>query len=361
MKFIYTLLSVAALGFATVYAEEGGAVTILDKDNFDSVVNGDKNMVVAFVAPWCGHCKSLKPQYELAAQALAKFKDEVELAQVDADANRDIGQRFGVTGFPSLKYFKKGSTEAQAYDGPRDADGIVEWVNNKFGTRARISKPPTAVTVLSESNFGEIVLDNNKNVLVEFYAPWCGHCKALAPTWEKVAQNFKLEPNCVVANLDATQHSDVAQKFEVQGYPTIKFFSAGDKTPTDYNGGRDEADLMKFLNEKCGTHRKSGGLLTDEAGRVASLDKIAKAVAEGGDAKEAAEKLETEGKDHATGSIYAKTAKKIAEKGIDFVEKEIGRLSAMVSKGQIKLEKRDDFQYRLNILKAFRKGGKDEL
>lgn len=65
----------------------------------------------------------------------------------------------------------------------------------------------------------------------------CGHCKNLAPTYEKVAKDFARESDCVVANLDATSSAGVAEKYEVKGYPTIKFFPKGeDKTPINYEG-----------------------------------------------------------------------------------------------------------------------------
>lgn len=63
----------------------------------------------------------------------------------------------------------------------------MDFLNQKAGTNARIKEAPTAVTVLTDDNFDSIVKDSTKNVLVEFYAPWCGHCKSLAPIYEKLA------------------------------------------------------------------------------------------------------------------------------------------------------------------------------
>ncbi len=88
---------------------------------------------------------------------------------MDADKHRDLGGRFGVTGFPTLKWFPAGSKEPEAYSGGRSAPDLVDFVNKKIGTNLRTKTAPTAVTVLDPYNFDQVVLDNTKDVLVEFY------------------------------------------------------------------------------------------------------------------------------------------------------------------------------------------------
>merc|ERR1711991_621001 len=175
-----------------------GGVT-LTPDNFDSVVDGSKHVMVEFFAPWCGHCKNLAPHWEQLGESFSRFSSDVVIAAVDADAHRELGTRFGVSGFPTIKYFPKGSTEPEDYSGGRTADDLVSYVNSKTGLSVRIKKKPTAVLNLTPETFDGAVKDESVFALVEFFAPWCGHCKALAPEWEKVASAFQNEPNCVVA------------------------------------------------------------------------------------------------------------------------------------------------------------------
>lgn len=89
------------------------------------------------------------------------------------------------------------------------------------------------VVVLKEANFSEAVA-KNRYLMVEFYAPWCGHCKALAPEYAAAATELKGE--VVLAKVDATEENELAQKYDVQGFPTVYFFIDG--VHKDYNGPR---------------------------------------------------------------------------------------------------------------------------
>lgn len=105
--------------------------------------------------------------------------------------------------------------------------------------------------VLTDSNFDELVMNSDDLWLVEFYAPWCGHCKRLEPEWNKAAADLKGEVK--VGKVDATVETKLGSRFAVQGYPTIKLFPGGkktDKSAEDYNGARDASTIVQYALEK---------------------------------------------------------------------------------------------------------------
>merc|ERR1711988_620161 len=109
---------------------------------------------------------------------------------------------------------------------------------------------PGPVFTLVGSTFESIVKSTSKDVLVEFYAPWCGHCKKLEPIYKEVAKKLESVRSIVIAKMDATTN-DVAG-VDVEGFPTIKFWRADKKDdPMDYDGDRDVDSFITWPEEKA--------------------------------------------------------------------------------------------------------------
>ncbi|KAK1291642.1 hypothetical protein QJS10_CPB17g01151 [Acorus calamus] len=353
---IWFAIGTLALLFASAIADD--EVVVLTEENFEKEVGQDRGALVEFYAPWCGHCKKLAPEYEKLGSSFKKAKS-VLIGKVDCDEHKALCTKHGVTGYPTIQWFPKGSLEPKKYEGPRTAEALAEFVNTEGGTNVKLATIPSSVVVLTEESFNEVVLDETKDVLVEFYAPWCGHCKNLAPIYEKVATAYKLEEDVVIANLDADKYKDLAEKYGVSGYPTLKFFPKGNKAGEDYDGGRDLDDFITFINEKCGTSRDSKGQLTSQAGIIASLDVLVKELvsATSEERKAVLSKIEEEveklkGSSVRYGKAYLKAAKSYVEKGADYPQKEISRLQRMLEK-TISPAKADEFLIKKNILSSF--------
>jgi protein disulfide-isomerase A6 len=97
----------------------------------------------------------------------------------------------------------------------------------------------------------------SKNTFVKWYAPWCGHCKALAPDWDALAEKYSASSSVLIASVDCTteENKDLCQQYGVSGYPTLKYFKDGSSEGQDYGGGRGLDELDSFvdeeLNKKC--------------------------------------------------------------------------------------------------------------
>ncbi|CDI80419.1 thioredoxin, putative [Eimeria praecox] len=115
------------------------------------------------------------------------------------------------------------------------------------GSPAAVAKPSESdVQILTDANFEQetqaVTGSTSGDWFVKFYAPWCGHCRKLAPAWEELAKKLKGQIN--VAHLEATANPQTARRFNIRGYPTLLFFKNGKMY--HYKGSRTVDDLYAF-------------------------------------------------------------------------------------------------------------------
>jgi protein disulfide-isomerase A1 len=115
---------------------------------------------------------------------------------------------------------------------------------------ARAADMDEGVIVLTDANFDEEIA-KHENLLVEFYAPWCGHCKKLAPEYAGAAAVLaEQSPPQYVAKCDTTENNALGERFEIKGFPTLVFFRNGKRE--DYTGGRTKDTIVQWINKKTG-------------------------------------------------------------------------------------------------------------
>lgn len=143
------------------------------------------------------------------------------------------------------------------YDTAKFSSWIDDFVAGKLVQALKSAPIPETndepVKVVVGDSWESVVEDESKDVLIEQYAPWCGHCKKLAPTLDKVAAALSETKTVVIAKMDATEN-DAPKKYKASGYPTLHFFPAGGKPAVEFDGGREAGDIVKFL-QKHATHK----------------------------------------------------------------------------------------------------------
>ncbi|XP_078092578.1 protein disulfide-isomerase A4 [Mustelus asterias] len=229
--------------------EENG-VWVLTDANYDSFIADKEIVLIEFHAPWCEQCKDFAPAYEKIASELKEHDPPISVAKVDGPSQSGLGPRFDIAMYPTFIIVKNG--QPIRYKGPLAKNELLSKV--KEIASPDWIPPPEATIVLTEDNFDDVVNDADI-ILVEFYAPWCGHCKKLAPQYEEAAQELgKRSVPILLAKVDATTETKLANKYQVTGYPTLKIFRKG--KPFEYNGPRDTAGIIDHMIEQAGPPSK---------------------------------------------------------------------------------------------------------
>ena len=220
---------IAVLALAA-FAQEGGqptpapvaepehAFVITSKESFDATIAAaaSTGVFVKFYAPWCGHCKRLAPTWEELAK---KYNTEgsVKVAKVDCTVQQEICSAQGVRGYPTLTFFKDGNNEK--YSGARTVDALGDFLKKSqpvVEEPAAVAEPaveaqaaPAAVAeihnglyIATDATFAATIESGLS--FVKFYAPWCGHCKTLAPTWDLLAEAYKDSKLVKIVKVDCT-------------------------------------------------------------------------------------------------------------------------------------------------------------
>jgi thiol-disulfide isomerase/thioredoxin len=232
--------------------DSGNVVFMIDK-HFDSYKIRNERFLSFFYAPWCGHCKAMKPEF-----AKASLETDVPLVAMDCTSDgQSTCASYEVTGYPTIKYFDNG----QAFDfgGARTKTGILKFLAKKdpnWSPEPFENVVPTEwnsteglVVHMTDDHF-ETYTKENERFLAFFYAPWCGHCKSSKDGYSVASTKFRRSMPFLA--IDCTDEgAATCGKFKVTSYPDFKYFSRGG-SPEDVkvSGDRSSGNFISFVEKK---------------------------------------------------------------------------------------------------------------
>ncbi|KAF8897574.1 protein disulfide isomerase [Infundibulicybe gibba] len=241
------------------------AIPIIDEvsgDNYAIYAESPKPLAYLFVDP-----TSEEKDAQIAAikPIAQKYKTKVNFVWIDAVKFGDHAKALNLqeVKWPAFVLQELSTQLKYPFDQSKDitAEGVSDWVSQyldgklepKLKSQPIPEKQDENVFELVGQQFEEVVFDDSKDVFVEFYASWCGHCKRLKPTWDSLGDKYaSIKDRLVIAKMDAPENDLPASvPFRVTGFPTLKFKPAGSKEFVDYEGDRSLENLVAFVEENA--------------------------------------------------------------------------------------------------------------
>ncbi|KAF8815825.1 protein disulfide isomerase [Phlegmacium glaucopus] len=235
---------------------------------------------VEHYSPHCHHCRSFKPTWDQLVVESKKEIPTVALATINCALYGDLCSLNGVSGWPTMLMFDQGKVVGQ-FEGSRELDDLKKFMkqyvkeetkqlsaSSTVSTIQTSTTPPTSPPIKQPppppvNPTGEVlVLDRDllRDTLlkgpafVKFFAPWCGHCKKLAPVWKLLARH--MQNRLTIAEVNCDDHSSFCKSQNIEGYPTLFYFD-NNGVKSEYTGGRRIPQLMAFAEKAA-----SAGVLT---------------------------------------------------------------------------------------------------
>nr|AXY94695.1 disulfide-isomerase [Habrobracon hebetor] len=233
-------------------------VVDFNQETAQKIFGGDiKSHLLLFLSKEAGH---FDKYLEGIQEPAKKFRGQVLFVTINADENdhERILEFFGMKkeDVPAMRIIKleqdmaKFKPENPDLDGANVLEFVTAFVDGKLKRHLMSQDLPEdwdkePVKVLVGTNFAEVAFDKSKHVLVEFYAPWCGHCKQLAPIYDKLGEKFKDNADVVIAKMDATINE--VEEAKIDSFPTLILYKKETNEAVSYNGERTLEGLSKFI------------------------------------------------------------------------------------------------------------------
>jgi len=254
-----------AAGPAVVEIDIEDGLAKLTASTFEAHVEKGLHFI-KFFAPWCGHCQRMAPAWDQLAKAF-EDDEQVSIGRVDCTLDRDLCSTHGVRGYPTLLLFSNGMKE-EKYQGGRDFQELFAYVTQQsakyidaklnakdiVGDVQQVADEPELDIQVKKDNVLKLGQDNFDDsvatgmTFVKFFAPWCGHCRNLAPTWEDLANKYSSQSDIKIAKVDCTEENALCSRYSVRGYPTLLLFRGGVKV-AEFEKARSLDSLSDFVEK----------------------------------------------------------------------------------------------------------------
>ncbi|KAF5387700.1 hypothetical protein D9615_000009 [Tricholomella constricta] len=261
-------LLITSLALATTALPVHG--TDLTPDNFKTLT-ADGFWFIEYFSPYCSHCREFEPTWKKLVEETEHTTPSVKLAQVDCAVHGgtsspvstialvaaylspiDLCAEKGVKAYPTMRMYRNGQ-DLEKYTGHRTLPDLHAFIKRHVDA---VAPPPPKKSEIPPVNINGEVLQLTDStfaanlakgpMFVKFFAPWCGHCKKLAPVWRQLATHMKGKLN--VAEVDCEEHGALCKANDVTGYPTLVYITKGG-LKSDYNGGRKLEQLKAFADK----------------------------------------------------------------------------------------------------------------
>ncbi|KAF2707540.1 protein disulfide-isomerase MPD1 precursor [Pleomassaria siparia CBS 279.74] len=220
----------------SLYSKKSSVLQISGVDYDRLIAKSNYTSIVEFYAPWCGHCKNLKPAFESAAKSLAGIA-KVAAVNCDEEMNKPFCGQMGVQGFPTLKIVRPtkrvGKPSVEDYQGQRDAKSIVEAVKDKIPNAVkRVTDKKLDEWLESAGDGAKAILFSEKGLV--------------SATMKTLAVDFAgLISLAQIRNKEAAS----VQKFGIKKFPTLILLPAGSSEPIVYDGEMKKEPMVAFLSQ----------------------------------------------------------------------------------------------------------------
>ncbi|CAE8624359.1 unnamed protein product [Polarella glacialis] len=235
----------------------------LDGDTFDKYLETGKGLVWTLLPMQGSSIDEIQQRNRAVMSEVAtKFRGSYFVTYTDTEKFKDaVDSMLAIQNFPAVAIQKKaGDKKKYVYDGEMTAAKIISFIQDVDAGRVEPKlksepEPPASddpVKVVVGSTMQSLVFTPDKDVLLEVYAPWCGHCKKLDPEYAKLAKKIRkeeLHDLFTVAKIDGTANDSPVESVDWSSFPTLFFVKAGSGQATIYDGERTAKGLWKYIKK----------------------------------------------------------------------------------------------------------------